>query len=181
MKAKNLILVSMFAALTAIGAFIKIPVPYIPFTLQFLFCAFAGILLGAKLGAYSQLLYVVIGLVGIPVFTQGGGPNYIFKPSFGYLLGFIVAAYVIGKITERIENLKFEKAFFAIMSGVFFLYLIGVAYMYFILNLYLKQSVSIRWVVYNGAFIFLGKEIVIAIIIALSAVKIRPIIRKIEQ
>ena len=181
MKAKNLILVSMFAALTAIGAFVKIPVPYIPFTLQFLFCAFAGILLGARLGAYSQLLYAVIGLVGIPIFEQGGGPNYIFKPSFGYLLGFILAAYVIGKITEKIEKLTFEKAFFAIMAGVFSLYLIGVTYMYFILNLYLNQSVTIKWVVYNGAFIFLPKEIVLAIIIALSAVKIRPIIIRIEQ
>jgi biotin transport system substrate-specific component len=181
MKAKNLILVSMFAALTAIGAFIKIPVPYIPFTLQFLFCAFAGILLGARLGAYSQILYIIIGLVGIPVFTQGGGPNYIFKPSFGYLLGFIVAAYVIGKITEKIEKLTFAKAFFAIIAGVFFLYLIGTTYMYFILNLYLKQSVSIWWAIYNGALIFLIKEIVLAIIIALSAVKIRPIIRTIEK
>jgi biotin transport system substrate-specific component len=181
MKAKNLILVSMFAALTAIGAFIKIPVPYIPFTLQFLFCAFAGILLGARLGAYSQLLYVLIGLVGIPVFTQGGGPNYIFKPSFGYLLGFIVAAFVIGKITEKLKKLTFDKAFLAIMAGIFCLYLIGVTYMYFILNLYLNQSVTIRWVVYNGAFIFLPKEIVLATIIAMSAVKIRPIIRAIEK
>lgn len=82
MKIRDLILVAMFAALTAIGAFIKIPIPYVPFTLQFLFCAFAGMILGARLGALSQIIYVAIGLAGIPVFTEGGGIGYVFKPTF---------------------------------------------------------------------------------------------------
>lgn len=70
---RDLILVAIFAALTAIGAFIKIPVPYVPFTLQYLFCALAGMILGSKLGALSQIVYVAIGLAGLPVFTEGGG------------------------------------------------------------------------------------------------------------
>ncbi|WP_084758018.1 biotin transporter BioY [Defluviitalea phaphyphila] len=64
---KNLILVGIFAALTAVGAFIKIPIPYVPFTLQYLFCALAGIILGSKLGALSQIIYVAVGLAGVPV------------------------------------------------------------------------------------------------------------------
>lgn len=59
---RNLILVAMFAALTSIGAFIKVPIPYVPFTLQYLFCAVAGIILGSRLGALSQIVYVAIGL-----------------------------------------------------------------------------------------------------------------------
>jgi len=98
---RDLILVALFAALTAVGAFIKIPIPYVPFTLQYFFCALAGIILGSKLGALSQIIYVAVGLVGAPVFTDGGGITYIFKPTFGYLIGFIVAAYVIGKIREK--------------------------------------------------------------------------------
>jgi len=79
-KTRNLIIVAMFAALTAIGAFIKVPIPYVPFTLQYLFCALAGLVLGSKLGALSQIVYVAIGLSGVPVFTEGGGIGYIFKP-----------------------------------------------------------------------------------------------------
>ncbi|MCB5624660.1 biotin transporter BioY, partial [Bifidobacterium animalis] len=64
------------------------------FTLQFFFVLLAGILLGPKLGALAVLLYVVIGLLGLPIFAAGGGLAYIVRPSFGYLIGFIAGAYV---------------------------------------------------------------------------------------
>ena len=70
---RQMIFVALFAALTAIGGFIRIPLGPVPFTLQFLFSAYAGVLLGARLGLYSQILYVGIGLLGIPIFTRGGG------------------------------------------------------------------------------------------------------------
>ena len=120
MKTKNLILVSLFAALTAVGAFIRIPIPFVPFTLQYLFCAFAGILLGPKLGALSQIIYVGMGLIGIPVFTEGGGIAYVFKPTFGYLIGFIVAAYVIGKIAEKIQDITIPQGFYGNIVGFVF-------------------------------------------------------------
>lgn len=82
LKTREMILIALFAALTSIGAFIKIPTPIVPLTLQYLFCAYSGILLGSKLGLYSQLLYLVIGLMGFPVFTQGGGLTYIFSANF---------------------------------------------------------------------------------------------------
>ena len=119
-KTRNLILVAMFAALTAVGAFIKVPIPYIPFTLQYLFCALAELILGSRLGALSQIVYVAIGLSGVPVFTEGGGLGYIFKPTFGYLIGFIVAAYVIGKIRENVKDFTFLRTIFTLLLGLFF-------------------------------------------------------------
>ena len=101
LKVRDMILVALFTALTAIGAFIKIPIGVVPINLQFLFTALAGIMLGSRLGCISQLVYVVLGLIGIPVFTAGGGIGYVFKPTFGYLLGYIIGAYVIGKIAEE--------------------------------------------------------------------------------
>lgn len=74
-----MILSSLFVALIAIGAFIKVPVPVCPFTLQLLFTTLAGLLLGANLGFISVFVYIVIGLIGIPIFTEGGGPGYIFS------------------------------------------------------------------------------------------------------
>ena len=86
----KMILVALFAALIAVGAFIRVPVPLVPFTMQTFFVILAGMLLSKKLGAASALVYLAVGLIGIPVFTQGGGIGYVLKPSFGYLIGFIV-------------------------------------------------------------------------------------------
>ena len=77
---------SLFTALTAVGAFIKIPIPVVPFTLQFLFTILAGLLLGARLGAVSMGAYAFLGLAGLPIFAEGGGFWYVLKPSFGYIL-----------------------------------------------------------------------------------------------
>ena len=67
---RDLILCALFTALSAIGAFIRIPVPLVPFTLQITFTTLAGLLLGSKKGAISVAVYVLMGLIGIPVFTQ---------------------------------------------------------------------------------------------------------------
>ena len=82
-KTKSLIYCGLFTALIAVGAFIKIPVPVVPFTLQYLFTMMAGLLLGPKLGALSVTFYMLLGLAGLPIFSEGGGIWYIFKPSFG--------------------------------------------------------------------------------------------------
>lgn len=89
---RDLVLFALFTALIAIGAFIRIPVPFCPFTLQLLFTTLAGLLLGSRRGAASVAVYVFLGTIGLPVFTSGGGPSYIFQPTFGYLLGFIGGA-----------------------------------------------------------------------------------------
>ena len=67
-RTKNLLYCSLFTALIAVGAFIKIPIPVVPFTLQFLFTTLAGLLLGSKMGAVSVIAYMVLGLVGLPIF-----------------------------------------------------------------------------------------------------------------
>ena len=73
MKVKDLILTALFAALTAIGAFLGFKFVLASITLQFLFTAMAGVLLGRRYGALSQAVYVLLGLVGVPIFAQGGG------------------------------------------------------------------------------------------------------------
>ena len=84
----------LFTTLIILGAFIKIPVPVIPFTLQFLFVSLAGLLLGAKYGGLSVFIYAALGLAGLPVFTAGGGITYVVFPTFGYIIGFIFSAFV---------------------------------------------------------------------------------------
>lgn len=178
MTTRNMVLAALFAALTAIGAFIKIPIPYVPFTLQYLFCSLAGILLGAKLGAFSQLLYVGIGLAGVPVFTEGGGIGYILKPTFGYLVGFIVAAFVIGKITEKFKRIYFKNTFLAALSGLFFIYLFGVIHLYLIYNLYLGDAKTFGWAVFYGFILCIGGDLVLSTMVAIIAAKAVPVLRR---
>lgn len=175
---RNLILVAMFAALTAIGAFIKVPIPYVPFTLQYMFCALAGIILGSRLGALSQIVYVAIGLCGLPVFTEGGGIGYIFKPTFGYLIGFIVASYVIGKIRENVKELTFFKTVCTMLLGLFFIYLFGVVYLYISYNLYLGKNVSFYFAFFYGFVVSIAGDLVLTVFAAYISIKLLPVLRK---
>ena len=92
-KTKQLVFCSLFTALIAVGAFIKIPVPVVPFTLQYLFTMLAGLILGPRLGTISVAAYMLLGLAGLPIFTEGGGLWYVLKPSFGYIIGFCIGTY----------------------------------------------------------------------------------------
>jgi biotin transport system substrate-specific component len=89
-----------FAVLTALSARIALPVPGtpVPFTFQPLLVLLAGGLLGARMGAASQLLYLTLGAVGFPVFAAGGGVLYLLGPTGGYLLAYPVAAFVVGSL-----------------------------------------------------------------------------------
>lgn len=175
---RDLVLVAMFAGLTAVGAFIKIPIPYVPFTLQFLFCALAGVILGSKLGAMSQIVYVTIGLLGVPVFTEGGGFSYIFKPIFGYLIGFIVCAYVIGKIRENFGELTFVKAALMMAAGLFFVYLFGVIYLYISYNFYLGKNISLYFAFFYGFVVCVAGDLLLVIFTAYISIKVLPILEK---
>ena len=140
---KKITYCAIFTALITIGAFIQIPVPFMDyFTLQFFFVLLAEILLGSKLGALAVLLYVVIGLLGLPIFAAGGGLAYIVRPSFGYLIGFIAGAYVTGIICEKTNEIAAKKYVLAVLSGLLATYMIGLGYKYIILNYYTGTPIT---------------------------------------
>ena len=157
MKTRSLILTALFAALTAVGAFLKIPFPLSAITLQFFFTAMAGTLLGKKYGALSQAVYVLLGLGGVPIFALGGGFSYIFQPTFGFLLGLIPAAWVIGSIAKR--PLTFWRSVIAMLAGLAVLYAIGVPYMALIANGYLGKGLTFWQVLKNGMLIYLPGDL----------------------
>ena len=157
MKVKDLILTALFAALTAIGAFLGFKFVLASITLQFLFTAMAGVLLGRKYGALSQAVYVLIGLVGVPIFALGGGFSYIFQPTFGFLLGLIPCAYVIGKLAKR--PLTFWRTALAMLAGLAVLYAVGVPYLALIANAYLGKGLTFWQVLKNGMLIYLPGDL----------------------
>ena len=146
LKTKELTTCALFAALIAIGAFIKVDIPLpmytMHFTFQWFFVLMAGFLLGAKLATVSVIVYLSIGLVGVPVFAAGGGPTYIFRPGFGFLLGFVLAAFVIGTITEKVGKNHKGMFLMASVAGLVTYYTIGAIYFYCINNFYAATPVS---------------------------------------
>ena len=126
---------AMFAALMMIGANITAFVPFlvvggVPITLQTFFAILAGLLLGSRLGAMSMTVYLFIGLAGAPVFAKfGGGIGYILYPTFGFLVSYILVAYMVGKIVEKYGSLN--GYIIAALVGMVVNYILGTNWMYF--------------------------------------------------
>ncbi|MDR3254135.1 MAG: biotin transporter BioY [Synergistaceae bacterium] len=140
---KGIALAAAFSSLIAVGAFIRVPVPLAPFTLQFLFTNLACLTLGKKIGSCSIAAYIAIGLAGVPVFSSGGGPGYIFQPTFGYIIGFLIGGYAAGFVVERAPLPSFARNLAASFLNLFIVYLCGMVYYFFIANFYLGKDSSI--------------------------------------
>lgn len=177
-KSRSITLCGLFAALIAIGAFIKIPVPGVPFTLQTAFTTLAGLLLGARLGGASAGLYMMLGVMGLPVFTQGGGPAYLLKPSFGYILGFVVGAYVTGWIAHKVANPSYKRLLAASFAGMGVVYLLGMVYFYAITRLYLGQPMGLGTLVMSCFVMVAPGDVVTCFAVAALARRLLPILRK---
>ena len=172
MSARKLVYTALFAALTAAGAFLRIPLGVSSITLQFLFTAMAGVLLGSGGGALSQAVYVALGLLGLPIFTAGGGFGYVLQPTFGFLLGLIPAAAAIGAMTRR--STSPVRIALACVAGLAVLYAIGVPYMALILNGYMGKGMSVSGLLWAGMLPFLPGD---AIKIVITAV-LCPLLRR---
>jgi len=177
-KTKNLTFMAMFVALIAAGAFIKIPVPVVPFTLQFLFTTLAGILLGRKYGALSVLCYILLGLFGLPIFAGGGGPAYVFQPTFGYLIGFCFGTFITGAISSHEAIPSFKRLFVANFAGLLVVYLFGMVYYWMIYQFYIGTGIGF-WTLFLYCFLLaVPGDIVLCVVAALLGRRLLPIYKK---
>lgn len=165
MKVKDMCFYALLAVLIAVGAFIKLPISIVPITLQTLFIGLAAFVLKEK-AVYSVLLYVGMGLLGLPVFTSGGGLSYIFVPSFGYLIGFIFGSYFVG----RYKNDIFQSLFIRGCLGMLIIYVIGIAYFVCIEYFYYGQVFAIEWIMTSLFLIYIPGDL-ISIIVAIIVYK----------
>ncbi|MEW6750148.1 MAG: biotin transporter BioY [Candidatus Latescibacterota bacterium] len=127
------------AALTAVGAMVRVPLPYVPLTLQPAFVCLSGLWLGPLLGAASQGVYLAAGLLGAPVFARGGGPQYVLEPTFGYLLAYPAAALVAGWIGRRPS---FRWTVMAVLAAYGAIYVLGIAVLYANLRYVVGQPIT---------------------------------------
>ena len=123
MKAKDITYPALFASLTAVGAQISIPVGEVPLTFQVMFVLLSGLILGARLGFLSQIVYLFMGAIGLPVFAGfKGGFVYLYGPTGGYLIAFPLAAFLVGWVTRRKNLINYVIASFL---GLSIIYLLG--------------------------------------------------------
>src|SRR5690625_728615 len=133
-KPIQLIYAALFAALMGIGANVTayLVIGGVPITLQSVIAIIAGALLGSRLGALSMTIYTLVGLVGMPVFAGfSGGIRALVSTTFGFVLSFIIVAFVVGKMIENKATLSVSYAVLVAFVGLTLNYIIGTNYMYF--------------------------------------------------
>jgi biotin transport system substrate-specific component len=162
------IAIAFFALLTATTARITIPLPFtpVPITLQVLAVLLSGLVLGARGGAASQLLYLGAILAGAPLSASGmGGPGVFVGPTAGYLVGFVPAAYVTGALVENVREqgwILTLRSFVAGLAGVLVIYLVGMSW----LAVVLQDWGQAFW---KGVVPFIGVDLAKAVVAALVA------------
>jgi len=170
---------AIFICLMAIGAnitswfpILAIPIGGIsvPLSLQTFFSILAGLLLGKRIGTFSMIGYIMIGLVGVPVFVQmQAGPFVLIGPTGGFLISFIFVTYITGYLVESIHTVTTKTSTLISFIGVLVNYVIGVTYMYLAMNTWLGLEIAYQtaWVSMIPFFIKdLGLGILCALILS---------------
>ncbi len=146
----DIVLVATGAVLTALLAQVAVPLYPVPITGQTLAVLLVGATLGAARGALSLALYAVLGIVGLPVFSDyGSGVDVILGPTGGYIVGFIVAAALVGWLSERAWERQVLKALATFASGTLVVFAVGLPWLAVALGLDLTQTLT------GGLFPFL--------------------------
>lgn len=166
-KLRMMILAALFAAIIAIMAQMIIPLPLVPITGQTLAVGLAAVILGSKYGALSALLYMLLGAIGLPVFSgASGGPGVIIGPTGGYIVSFIISAWLIGYYVEKTSSTTIQ-AFIANLIGMLINLFIG--------TVWLKLFLDLSWTAaYASGFIpFIAGGILKAILAAWIGITVR--------
>lgn len=160
----QLVLAGFFTALTAIGAFLKIPFPIVPITLQSFFAILAGTVLLPKYAALCQITYLILGLAGLPIFANGGGLGYVLQPTFGYLLSLPIAACFVSTVFNNI-NKKIASIFITIFFGLLIILIFGSVWLFFVLRFTVGSQTSFLATFSAGAIVFLPGTLLKAVAI----------------
>ena len=162
---------SLFAALTAVGAFLAIPIGPVPIVLQNMFVYLAGLLLGGRWGLASVGVYLLAGACGLPVFAGGlGGIGRFIGPTGGYLIGYLPTVFLIGKISQKIRPQMFSDVL-AMICGTLVLYACGVSWLKIITAVSPAKAMAL------GMYPFLiGDALKIAAAAAIAKA-LRPVVR----
>ncbi|MCL1900785.1 MAG: biotin transporter BioY [Firmicutes bacterium] len=160
-RTKSLILISLFVSLLCIsGLFLKVPMPPVPFSMTSFFAITAGAILGKKKGVIACFAYMFMGTVCyLPVFTKGGGLWYVLEPTFGYILGYIIAAFIAGFIDKKTKTVKIGLIF---TLAAFSVLVIGSIYAGIVLSI--TSPIPVWDIFFSYFVLFLPSDILKAVL-----------------
>ncbi len=168
---KMTVYTSLFVALTAIGAFISIPIGPVPIVLQNMFVLLSAIILGPRWGLASVGIYLLIGLAGLPVFAGGTcGIGKLFGPTGGYLLGYLPAVFVTASISKTLGK-KISSDIIAMVIGSLIIYAAGVPWLKIVTSMTYSKALAV------GMYPFLIGDMLKIIAAVFIAKSIRPMIK----
>ena len=175
--------IAMFSVLMMVGANISafLVIGGVPITLQTFFAILAGILLGSRTGAIAMLFYAFIGLVGLPVFSQfSGGIDSLITPTFGFILSYIIVAYVVGEIVRRFPTVK--GFVIAALVGTVINYLIGTNWMYAAYKLWFAAPSGFTYqMAWAWMVVPLPKDIILAVFAGIFSHRLQPIVQRFRK
>lgn len=177
-KTQLLAMAAMATALMAVGSFIKFPVPglTVQFTTQVFFLLVIGLLLPPAYSSAAVGAYVIIGLLGIPVFSRGGGLQTIATAEFGYLLGFVFSAFVTGTAYRKLKRRRFSLLISAVL-GILAVYVLAIPYISLLYTLYLSKPMAFGTLVSTFFLAFLPMDLLKAIAAAAISAQVRKALR----
>ena len=171
MNNKDTAYIGIVTALMAINAFIKIPIQPVPLTLQMLIVLLLPMVFGIRVSFLGILLYIILGLFGLPIFANGGGLSYVLQPTFGYIVGYLFSAIFTGFVSKKFKG--FLGNFIGGLAGLFVIYIIGVSYLYYNINFIQNKPFAFSTALKIGFFVPIGFDIIKLIIAAFIATKIK--------
>ena len=167
-RVKRLVYAALFAALTAASAWVTIPLPFVPITLQTFFVMLSGVVLGPYFGALSMAVYLLLGFIGLPVFANGqSGLGVLVGPTGGYMIGFILCPIVAGLIAGARKDPGPLWYGLAMLAGEAVIFAIGVAQLSLVLRLPLDRALVI------GLLPFIPGDVLKLVVASFVAPKIK--------
>jgi len=154
-KIKDIVIMALMEALLIILSKIHFNIGPIPLTLQTFGVFIIPLLIGFKKSIIVFLTYIIMGIAGIPVFSNGGGWSYIFEPSFGFIVGFFFSSLVTSLASNK-KNIYLK--YITSTIGLLIINICGVIHMYLIMNFYLNLDKSISYILSVGVLPFIAKD-----------------------
>ncbi|NSL51031.1 biotin transporter BioY [Calidifontibacillus erzurumensis] len=178
----DLTMAAVFVALMAVGANMTsfLVIGGVPITLQTFFSILAGAILGSRVGALAMIAYVLIGIAGAPVFAQfTGGAAIFIKPTFGFLLSYILVSFLVGLFIEKSEKKSVGIFISASLIGMVVNYVIGTNWMYYAYKLWAEAPEGFTYkLAWSWMMVPLPKDIILSIFAGIIAPRLYRAVHK---
>lgn len=167
-KSRELVNLALFLMLLIIASQIKLYIGMIPITLQLLVVLLMGLFLNIKQIIVVILTYITLGLIGLPIFSSGGGIAYLISLSFGYIIGFLFLAIIIN---------VFKNKMLGILFGYLSLYMVAIGYADFLLKFVYKSPIPLRQMLVGYWAIFVISDFISILTATIIYKRLKDVIR----